>query len=253
MEILKTKKNSPPRILLHGDHKTGKSSLAAAAPNPLFIQTEDGLDSIDAQSLPLCTSFNMLLDQLEQVYTEEHDFKTLVIDSLDWAETIIYKHVCTEAGKKSLSDFNYGAGYQATLECFGEMITAINLIREKRGMIVILTAHSQTKAYNNPLGSDYDRYQIKLREKNSELFLEWVDLIGFMHFQTYIKTRDDKKKGGFGGSEKAKVLGGIDRIISCFPNAAYVGGNRYGITEDIPVPSAAEGWVNLVNAIKGAK
>ena len=50
MEILKTKKNSPPRILLHGDHKTGKSSLAAAAPNPLFIQTEDGLDSIDAQA-----------------------------------------------------------------------------------------------------------------------------------------------------------------------------------------------------------
>ena len=251
MEIIKTKKNSPPRILLHADHGIGKSSLAAAAPNPLFIQTEDGLDNIEASALPLCTSYNMMLEQLGQVITEDHDFNTLVIDSLDWAETIINQHVCLEGGKKSLSDFGYGAGFQATLECFGEIITALNAIRKTKGMIIILIAHSQVKTYQNPLGSDYDQHRIKLRDKNSELFLEWVDLAGFMHFQTFAKT-DDKKKGGF-STGKAKAIGGTERVLSCSPSAAYVSKNRYGITDDIALPSAAEGWDNLVKAIKGIK
>lgn len=250
MEILKTKKDSPPRILIHADHGLGKSSLAAAAPNPLFIQTEDGLDNIEASALPLCTSYNMMLDQLGQVITEDHNFSTLVIDSLDWAETIINQHVCIEGGKKSLSDFSYGAGFQATLECFGEVITALNAIRQKRGMIIILIAHSQVKTYQNPLGADYDQHRIKLRDKNSELFLEWVDIAGFMHFQTFAKT-DDKKKGGL--STKAKGIGGTERILSVTPSAAYVSKNRYNITEDIALPSAVDGWENLVKAIKGVQ
>lgn len=249
MEILKTKKDSPPRILLHADHGLGKSSLAAAAPNPLFIQTEDGLDSIEATAMPLCTSFTMLMSQLGEVYSEDHEFKTLVLDSLDWTETIINKHVCERGEKQSLSDFSYGAGYQATLECFGEVIEGLNAIRAKHGMIIVLTAHSQIKTYNNPLGSDYDRHQIKLREKNSELFLEWVDLAGFLHFQTF--TKKDKAAGLKEG--KTKAIGGNDRVLSCTPCAAYVSKNRYQIVEDIPMPSAVEGWANLVNAIKGVK
>jgi hypothetical protein len=248
MDVVRTKKDSPPRILLHADHGIGKSSLAAAAPDALFIQTEDGLDSIEANAFPLCASYNMMLDQLGQVLTEDHTYKTLVIDSLDWTETLINQHVCEQGGKRSLADFSYGAGFQATLEAFGEIITALNAIRARKGMIIILTAHSQIKTYNNPLGSDYDMHKIKLREKNAELFLEWCDLVGFMHFQTYIKS-DDKKKGGF--SDRTKVIGGTDRVISCAPNAAYVSKNRYSITEDIQAPSPQEGWTNLVNAIKG--
>jgi len=247
MEIQKTKKNSPPRILLHADHGVGKSSLGAAAPKPLFIQTEDGLDNIDTEALPMVEDYNMLLSQLKEVYEEEHDYQTLVIDSLDWAEKLINKHVCDIGGKTSIAEFGYGEGFQKTNDCFGTIIDCLNLIRQKRNMIIVLIAHSQVKTYQNPLGADYDRHQIKLRDKNAEMFLEWVDLAGFMHFQTYTKTEE---KGGF-QKDTTKAMGGTDRILSCSPSAAYVAKNRYDIKTDIALPTSGEGWNNLVTSIKG--
>lgn len=246
MKIIQTRQSKPPRILIHADHGLGKSSLAAAAPNPVFIQTENGLENIDADAFDPCHSFDMLISQLTEVYTEKHDYKTLVIDSLDWAETLIFKHVCKEGRKDSISDFGYGAGFQAALEQFGRVIRVLTAIREERGMIVILTAHSQIKTYQNPMGLDYDRHQIKLRDKNAELFLEWCDLVAFLHFQTFTK----KKESRF-GAEVTKAVGGTERVLSCAPNAAYVCKNRYSITNNILLPDPKTGWKNVVKAIKG--
>jgi len=246
MEIIKTRTNKPPRILIHADHGVGKSSLAAAAPSPIFIQTEDGLENIDTSALPLCKDFDTLMAQLTSIYQEEHDFKTVVLDSLDWTETLITQHVCKAGNKKSISDFGYGAGFQAVLEAFGRVLRALTAIREERGMGVILIAHSQIKTYANPLGPEFDRHCIKLRDKNSELFLEWCDLVGFLHFSVFTNT----KKDGFG--ETTKAIGGTERVLSCAPHAAYVSKNRYGIKADIAIPSPAEGWADLITAIKGA-
>ncbi len=245
MEILKTKKSKPPRILIHADHGLGKSSLAAAAPDPIFIQTENGLEEIDTSAFPLCLTFDDVMAQLSWIYQKEHEFKTVVIDSLDWLEALVFKHVCQASGKQSIADFGYGAGYTAALEQFGRVIKALTAIRDERNMAVIMTAHSQVKTYQNPLGSDYDRFQIKLRDKNAEIFMEWCDLIAFLHFQVFTKT----KKDGFG--ESTKAIGGDSRVLSCSPSAAYVSKNRYGITTDIELPDPATGWQNLITAIKG--
>lgn len=246
MEIIKTKTNKPPRILIHADHGVGKSSLASSAPNPIFIQTENGLENIDTNALPLCKDFDTMMLQLTSIYQDKHEFKTLVIDSLDWTETLINQHVCQQGKKQSISDFSYGAGYQAALEQFGRVMKALTAIREDRGMGIILIAHSAIKTYANPLGADYDRHCIKLRDKNAELFLEWADLVGFLHFAVYTNTQKD----GFG--ESTKAIGGTDRVLSCAPHAAFVSKNRYGIVNDIPIPDPQTGWANLYSAIKGA-
>jgi len=245
MEIIRTKKNRPPRILIHADHGLGKSSLAAKAPNAIFIQTEDGLNEIDAEAFPMVTTFNMVMDQLKSIHDEDHEYRTLVIDSLDWLEKLINVHVCKEGGKDSISDFGYGAGFQMVYEQFERVKNALNAIREKKNMAIILICHSQVATYNNPLGADYDRHKIKLRDKNAELFLEWADLVGFLRFQTFTQT----KKDGF--TTTVKAIGGTERVLSCYPSAAFVSKNRYNITNDIEIPDPATGWNNLINAIKG--
>ena len=245
MEIIKTKKSKPPRIIIHADHGLGKSSLAAKAPRPIFIQTEDGLDEIDTEAFPMATTFNQAMSQLKSVYEEEHDYKTLVIDSLDWLEKLINAHICKEGGKESISDFGYGAGFQMAYEQFERVKNALNDIRTKKNMAIILICHSQVAAYNNPLGADYDRHKIKLRDKNAELFMEWADLIGFLHFQTFTT----EKKEGF--STTVKAIGGTERVLSCYPSAAFVSKNRYGIKDDIIIPDPQTGWNNLITAIKG--
>ena len=47
-----------PRIMLYGVEGIGKTTFAAGAPSPIFIQTEDGLGSIDVPHFPLASSMS---------------------------------------------------------------------------------------------------------------------------------------------------------------------------------------------------
>ena len=53
---LQPRRLKPPRILIFGPHKIGKSSFGAMADRPVFIQTEDGLSNIDVPAYPLSKS-----------------------------------------------------------------------------------------------------------------------------------------------------------------------------------------------------
>ena len=77
-------RHAPPRILIYGTEGIGKSTTASQAPKPIFIATEDGLDQIDCDSFPLARRFDEVMSALSALYTEKHDYQSVVIDSLDW-------------------------------------------------------------------------------------------------------------------------------------------------------------------------
>ena len=103
----------PPRIMIYGQEGCGKSTWSAAAPNAIFIQTEDGLGEIDCRKFPLAQSFGEILSSLTALRDEEHDFQTVVIDSVDWLERLVFDEVCREFGVRSIekADGGYGRGY----------------------------------------------------------------------------------------------------------------------------------------------
>ena len=92
----------PPRILIYGVSGVGKTTLAASAPSPVFILTEDGLGALDVPHFSLATSFDDILQAQGALYTEPHEFKTVVVDSLDWLEPLVWKHVCERNGWPSI-------------------------------------------------------------------------------------------------------------------------------------------------------
>ncbi len=94
-------KNSPkaPRVIIYGEAGCGKTTFGACAPSPVFIQTEDGLGNLDATAFPLATSFDDVMAALQSLYTEDHAFQTLVVDSLDWLEPLVWAKVCTDSMK----------------------------------------------------------------------------------------------------------------------------------------------------------
>ena len=83
---------SPPRLLLYGVAGVGKTEFAAASPRPVILQTEDGLGRIEATTFGLLRSFDEIMEALGALYTEPHDFETLVVDSLDWLEPLVWQH-----------------------------------------------------------------------------------------------------------------------------------------------------------------
>ena len=88
----------PPRIVLLGREKIGKSTFASQAPAPVFIPIlgEEGLDAIEAAKFPAATSFEEVMQALKSVHDGEHDFETVVIDSASALEPLIWRHTCKE-------------------------------------------------------------------------------------------------------------------------------------------------------------
>lgn len=94
--ILTGAKPGPRRMLVYGTAGIGKSTFATCAPSPIVIQTEDGLGEIDCHKFPVASSLAAVPENLGALYAEDHPYRTVVIDSLDWLERLIWARVCTD-------------------------------------------------------------------------------------------------------------------------------------------------------------
>ena len=106
MSLLKNistgRERKAPRLLVYGVEGIGKSTFGASAPNPIFIQTEDGLSEIDCAKFPLANSLNEVISYLTALRDEQHEFQTAVLDSADWLERLIWDQVCNDFGVRSI-------------------------------------------------------------------------------------------------------------------------------------------------------
>jgi hypothetical protein len=100
--IQKGRTAMPRRVMLYGVHGVGKSTFGAMAETPVFITTEEGTNDIDCDRFPLATTFGDVLNSLSALYSEEHGYQTVVIDSLDWLERLIWAEVCAKRGVETI-------------------------------------------------------------------------------------------------------------------------------------------------------
>ena len=99
------------KVVIYGPEGIGKSTFAARFPEPLFIDTEGGTKLLDVARLKRPSSWIMLLQQVDEVKRTPDCCKTLVIDTIDWAEHLCVRHVCASKDVKSIEEFGYGKGY----------------------------------------------------------------------------------------------------------------------------------------------
>lgn len=237
------KVNKPPRILIYGGQGVGKSTFGSLAPNPIFIQTEDGLASIDCDAFPLATSFADVLKYLGELAENDHQYRTLVVDSTDWLERLIFGQVCKERNVKTIGDIAYGAGYNQSLDLWQQYIDCLNYLRDEKHMMIIQIAHSQVKRYENPETDAYDRYQIKMHEKASALLLEHSDIVIFANHVVGVK----KEQDGF--SKRTRAIGSGDRMLFTEERPAFIAKNRYGLPDEIPFDKEGQYWATIAQYI----
>ena len=128
---------APRRVLLFGTAGIGKSTFAASAPKPVFVQTEDGLGEIDCAKFPLAMKFGDTMKALSELYTEDHPYQAIVVDSLDWLERLIWAEVCRKRGVQTIEDIGFAKGYTFALTEWREFLEGLASLRRDRGMTVV--------------------------------------------------------------------------------------------------------------------
>jgi hypothetical protein len=220
------KQEVPPRICIYGGHGIGKSTLASQFPSPIFISTEDGLDSLDVTSFPRAAKITDVVESIKTLIKEDHKFKTVVIDSVDWLiEPLIVSNVESTHEAKDLA---YGKGQMMVAEEFREILQGLDALRLKRNMNVVLIAHAAVVKFEDPRTEPYDRYQPKLPNRCNALLQEWADVLAFAAFKVIIKKSD----AGFNNTKNRGVSTG-ERLLHFVENPAYAAKNRYACPDEI--------------------
>lgn len=251
MSILSQAKKPTDRsviVTLLGDSGMGKTTLACTFPNPIVIRAEDGLQAINAEqrpdALPLLTKVDDLWEQLQALVVEEHQYKTVVIDSVTALERLFIQHVVESDPKKPKSINQalggYGAGLSAVATMHQRVRKAAGILNERKGMHVVFIAHADTEVIELPDSDPYTRYTLRLGKKSTAPYVDDSDLVGFLKLQMFTT----------GDGERKKAMSDGTRLINCTATAANVSKNRFGITEDLPVEAGQNPLTPYISTLK---
>lgn len=225
-----------PRIMLYSSHGVGKSTFGASADAPIFIQTEDGADELGVARFQLATSHQDVLDAIGVLYTEKHDFRTVVVDTIDWADQLIWASI---NAKHSAADLAYGKGAVIAAEYWRGLLDGLNALRNERGMAVVLLSHCQVKRFDSPEVEPFDRYSPKLQDRSSALVQEWCDAVLFANYKLFTTATDV----GFNKKVTRGVTTG-ERVMYTSERPAYLAKNRYNLPHELPLS-----WPALMQAM----
>jgi AAA domain len=155
-----------PRILIHGQEGVGKTTIASKFPSPIFLQTEDGCPSgLEITSFGLIDNFAELRSAIGTLASEQHHFQTVVLDSLEALEELVWRDVCRSQGWASIETPGYGKGYVVVDSWWVDILKGLDYLRRQRGMIIVLLAHSAIEMINDPRAASYTSYQLRLHKR----------------------------------------------------------------------------------------
>lgn len=231
MNIIRGKIPGAQKTVIYGPEGIGKTTLASHFPDAVFIDTEGSTKKLDVARFEPPSSWTMLLSQVDYVVGHPGDFKTLVIDTADWAQRLCIQHICDKHNIDGIEGLGYGKGYTYVSEEFGKLLNKLDDVIE-RNIHVVLTAHAQIVKFEQPdeMGA-YDRWSMKLinspKTSISAMVKEWADMVLFCNFKTYSVAVDEKGK-------KHKAQGG-KRVMYTSHHPCWDAKNRDGLPDELPM------------------
>ena len=231
-KVTKGKQPGPIVALVYGKDGLGKSTFAASSPAPIFVgpEVESGTKHLDVARAPHPASYAEVLAQLAELASSPHDYRTLVFESLDWLEPMIWKHVGDQQKPKweNIESPGYGKGYVIAADEWRNFAAHLEKI-SGRGMNVLLLAHYMVRPFNDPASAAaYDRYQVKLHDRAAAIMREFVDDVLFVTTEVFTEA-DPKKKG------KVWAFGEGVRIIQTEGRPGFDAKNRHGLPFVLPL------------------
>lgn len=227
MQILKGKQTKARRVLIYGENGVGKSTFACRFPYPVVLNLEDGVGDIEVDQTPLLKSTREVEEALITLYHTE--YQTIIVDTIDWLEQIIFAEIAKDSGKPTIGDIGYGKGYQVAERRWQEVLKGFNALW-KQGRHVVFVAHAKVEKFQDPSGDTYNYWSPALDDKCSGQLSEWCDEVLFAKSKINTIQKDE----GF-GAKRSVAIGGKERILLTNESAAQVAKNRLGLPDELPL------------------
>lgn len=225
LNITRGRRQAAVRATVYGDEGIGKSTLASQFPAPLVLDTEDGTNHLDVARVAV-HDWKTLTLAMTELAVDAKGFKTIVIDSADWAEKLLIEWLLKTSGKKSIEDFGFGKGYVMLAEHWTRFLASCDVL-VGQGIHVVFVAHAMVKRTSPPDQTDgYDRFELKLTKQVSPLLREWCDLLLFCNYRTKVVEGNDGR---------LKATGGKERVMYAEHTAAFDAKNRFQLPAEMPM------------------
>ena len=215
----------PPRFCIYGPEGMGKTTLASEFPNPVFLQIEDGTPSgLTLDSFGVLTTFEEVMEAINALYTEDHGFQTVVVDSLDRFEPLVWDQTCKRNDWRSIEAPGYGKGYKEADYDWRDFMGGLNALRTDKGMAVVLIGHSDVGRFDDPTTASYSRYDLRIHSRACGIIKDDVDAILLINQDVTVTEKEE----GF-GKKRSQANGGGNRWIFTEARPAFAAKNRYGM------------------------
>ncbi len=224
-----SKRVEPPVVLLYGVDGIGKTSLAAEFPDPIYLPTEGERTPSDVELATPGTieTFDDLLNVIGELLTEEHDRKTVIIDSLDGLESLVWRATAARLGINSIEEAGFGKGYVEADSEWGELMAAVGAL-SRAGIYVVMLAHPEIIRFDSPVTDPYSRYQPKLHKRANALVRERSDVVAFMNYRISLKEKEVARQ-----TKVTHAEGGKERQVHFNEAAGFNAKNRYSMPDSI--------------------
>jgi hypothetical protein len=183
----KSKKSKNPfdyTILLYGEPKIGKSEACSRIPEALFIQTEAGLKNLEVYKTPLIETWEEFLKVAGEVAEGNHNYKTIIIDTVDGMFQLCAKYMCKKNGWEHVSDLDWGKGYLRVKEELMRVLSKLSALPTG----LVLVGHSKEKEVKTRTGT-FDRVTLCFSPSIEEGVAHFVDIALYCR----VENRDDEK------------------------------------------------------------
>lgn len=242
-------------VTVCGDAGMGKTSFAATFPKPIVIRAEDGLQAIPANKRPDAfpvlggakaqDAVDQLWAQMIALLQQDHEYETLVIDSVTSLERIFVQAVLESDPKaKSINQAlgGYGAGMAAVASMHQRVRKAAGLLNTRKNMHIVFVAHADIETMRLPDTDDYMRYSLRLPSKSLPPYVDDVDVVGFIRLETFTKGDEGERK---------KAISTGDRQLIVHATASNVSKNRFHIVDPLDLPEGVNPLAAFVPSLNG--
>jgi hypothetical protein len=242
----------------HGLEGSGKTSLAAHKPNPVFICSsgETGIQTLKkykrcpntVKAFPECEEWNHVRAHLNWLASKVHNFENVILDTGNGLEAMLTQDTLINEFSGDQDKFDqFGRGARRVIQRWREFATNLRFLRARRNMGVTILLHSAKVPFENPTDADYYRWEPAMSTKYKKE-TTWGIVNGLADMVLFLSFEDGIYKPKSGNGKAITDVGGtLKRVVYTERRPAFDAKNRHGLPPKIVLPcDPSKAWETII-------